>query len=121
VRFLADENFPRTAAERLRAAGHDVLSVKSASPGIPDERLIEAAFQQGRVILTFDKDFGDWVFREGKASAGVILFRLDAPTTRNRMVDWLVDAVLSRSDWEGHFSSVGVDLRVRQRRLTSPA
>jgi len=36
MRFLADENFPGTAVTALIAAGHDVVWVRNATPGVSD-------------------------------------------------------------------------------------
>src|SRR5437867_4407748 len=59
---------------------------------------------EGGVLLTFDKDFGELVFRRGRsASHGVILLRprLRSPSDVARFVL----QVLSRNvGWEGHFT-----------------
>ena len=75
--LLANENFPRFAVDALRAAGHDVLWVRTEYPGATDEQVIQAAQTEERILLTFDKDFGELAFRSGlRADCGVILFRL---------------------------------------------
>jgi hypothetical protein len=57
-----------------------------------------------RVLMTFDKDFGEMAFRHGKdASGGVILLR-----PRLREPDYVVRFTLTllaqQVDWEGRFS-----------------
>jgi hypothetical protein len=38
---------------------------------------LERAQREGRVVMTFDKDFGELAFRHGlAASVGVVLFRI---------------------------------------------
>jgi Domain of unknown function (DUF5615) len=37
MRFLANENFPGDAVTQLKAAGHDIVWVRVAAPGIKDE------------------------------------------------------------------------------------
>jgi predicted nuclease of predicted toxin-antitoxin system len=59
MRLLADENFPRAAVGALRDAGHDVVWVRTAAPGARDFDLLTWAAREGRVLLTFDKDFGE--------------------------------------------------------------
>jgi predicted nuclease of predicted toxin-antitoxin system len=77
MKFLADENFPRPALLVLRAAGRDVRSVAEESPGFSDEEVAELCEQDQRVLLTFDKDFGELVFRRGlQAGSAIVLFRL---------------------------------------------
>jgi predicted nuclease of predicted toxin-antitoxin system len=60
MKFLADENFPRPALLVLRDAGNDVRSVAEESPGLSDEEVAALCDRDERVLLTFDKDFGNW-------------------------------------------------------------
>ena len=100
----------------MRAAGHDVLWIREAMPGAADETVLTTARQEARLLLTFDKDFGELVFRLGKAaSAGLVLFRIDQPS--GAAVAAIVTRVLtSRNDWAGHFSVVD-NRTIRMRRL----
>jgi hypothetical protein len=52
MRFLADENFPGDAVTALRAAGHDVLWIRTDAPGITDQDVLARSFQDARVLLT---------------------------------------------------------------------
>ncbi len=77
MKFLADENFPRPDLEALRKAGRDVFSIAESCPGISHDEVITVAGDQGRVLLTFDKDFGELVSQRGlPAVSGVVLFRI---------------------------------------------
>jgi predicted nuclease of predicted toxin-antitoxin system len=116
MRFLANENFPRVAVEALRSAGHDVSWVRAEAPGATDERVLEVARAESRVLLTFDKDFGDLVLRGGRsASPGVVLFRL--PLARpDELARVVVASLAARGDWAGHFSVIETG-RVRMRPL----
>jgi predicted nuclease of predicted toxin-antitoxin system len=67
--FVADENFPQPALDALRKAGCEVFSVAEEYPGISDEEVAALCSESQRVLLTYDKDFGDLVFRRG-LSAG---------------------------------------------------
>ena len=59
MRFLANENFPfEELLRRLRAAGHDVVSVGETMQGSKDEEVLSLAAREERVILTFDRDYG---------------------------------------------------------------
>jgi predicted nuclease of predicted toxin-antitoxin system len=58
MRLLADENFPGAAVDALRDAGHDIVRVRTAAPGACDFDLLAWAARDGRILLTFDKDFG---------------------------------------------------------------
>ena len=59
MRFLANENFPGAAVAALEAAGHDIIWVRVAAPGTTDPDVVAWAAREGRILLTFDKDFGE--------------------------------------------------------------
>lgn len=55
ARLFADENFTRAIVDRLRALGHDVLTLQDvgrANQGWPDEELFLFCIAQQRVVLT---------------------------------------------------------------------
>ncbi len=120
MRILANENFPSKAVEALRAHGHDVLWVRTDSPGSPDSKVADRAAAEGRLLVTFDKDFGELAFRRGLFSpAGIILFRIKAPSPVH--VAQVAVAVLEgRTDWAGHFSVIE-EGRVRMTPLPARA
>ena len=90
----------------LRDRGHDVAWIHLVAPGSPDRAVLERAHAEERILLTFDKDFGELAFRFGlSASSGVILFRL--PTPSPEYVTRVVIGILeSRADWIGQFAVV---------------
>jgi predicted nuclease of predicted toxin-antitoxin system len=116
MRLCANENLPEDCVLRLRQDGHDVLWIREAAPGISDDIVLARAATEDRLLITFDKDFGELVFRRGaKASQGVVLFRIAQPSAA--AVAERVSAVLaSRDDWSGHFCVVE-NFAVRMRRL----
>ncbi len=62
-RLLANENFPGPALHHLRAAGLDVESILEIMPAASDRRVLEYAREQDRWLITFDRDYGELVFR----------------------------------------------------------
>jgi predicted nuclease of predicted toxin-antitoxin system len=116
MRILADENFPADAVEALRAEGHDVAWVRTVAPGIKDSEVVQIAQQESRVIVTFDKDFGELAFRLRLApNSGIILFRL-SPMPPTKLARFMVNAIKTQTDWYGNFSVVEPD-RIRIRSL----
>jgi predicted nuclease of predicted toxin-antitoxin system len=115
MRFLADENFPGIAVAALIDAGHDVVWIRTAAPGLSDLEIIAWAARDRRTLLTFDKDFGQ-VTRETMlpASSGVILFRMPMPRASEAVR--LASIVVAREDWTGHFSVI-TSGRIRMRKL----
>jgi len=79
MQFLANENFPLDVVEALRQEGHDVAWIRTDAPGSKDPDILRRAINENRVLLTFDKDFGDLAFQLGLlAVCGTVLFRLQA-------------------------------------------
>jgi len=73
--FLADESCDFAIICALRAEGFDVVSVAESYPALADENVLEIAYREKRLLLTEDKDFGEWVFSHGKQMCGIVLFR----------------------------------------------
>ena len=61
--FLANENFPRPSILFLREHGYNVMSIQEAHPGISDNEVMLIAKEQNLIILTFDRDYGELIFR----------------------------------------------------------
>ena len=116
MRFLANENFPRDAVEALRAAGHDLDWIRTDAPGSPDPDVLARAVRENRILLTFDKDFGELAWRSGlPATSGVILFRLPMPSPAD--VGQVIASIIGgRNDWAGQFSVIE-PARIRMRSL----
>jgi predicted nuclease of predicted toxin-antitoxin system len=120
MKFLADENFPGDAVRFLRGAGHDVAWVAADGPSSSDRAVLARAFEEARVLLTFDKDFGELAWKHHlPARCGVILFRCAMPAPE-AVGSALAAMVAQRDDWPGHFSVIE-DGRVRMRPLDEGA
>ncbi len=116
MRLLANENFPGDAVEALRVRGHDVAWVRDDAPGSSDAQVLSRAVTEERVLVTFDKDFGELAFRAGlPATSGVVLFRL-IPASPAYVASVAVAVLEGRGDWHGHFSVVEEN-RVRMTAL----
>lgn len=76
MKFLGDENLDWQIVERLRLDGHEVLYVVEMQPGILDDEVLDLANNEGAILLTSDKDFGELVFRLRRIATGVVLIRL---------------------------------------------
>jgi hypothetical protein len=106
MRFLANENFPGAAVKVLEAAGHDIVWVRIAAPRTSDRDVLAWAVGEDRVLLTFDKDFGELARASALPSTcGVVLFRMPMPRPGD-VGQRLADLITARDDWVGHFSVV---------------
>jgi len=93
VKFLADECVDTQLVEFLRAKGHDVFYVMEAMRGATDDVILAKAYQDQRILLTEDKDFGELVFRLRKPAICVILlrFNLDAELQKIHRLEALLN------------------------------
>ncbi len=77
MKVKVDENMPAALVEALREAGHDTKSVHDEGlSGAEDGPLLQAATQEGRVLMTFDVGFGDVRRYPAGSHAGIVVFRV---------------------------------------------
>ncbi len=60
------------AAEILTAAGHDVRRMGDAPADPGDEAIMRIAHEEGRVLVTLDKDFGELAIVYAKPHCGIV-------------------------------------------------
>lgn len=81
MNFLANENFPVFSIRLLRNAGHNVTSVLEDTSGAKDHEVLKRAHDEKRIILTFDRDYGELIYRhQSLIPAGVVFFRFNPST-----------------------------------------
>jgi len=62
----------------LRKAGHNVASVIEETPGAKDLDILKRAHEESRIILTFDRDYGELIYRQKlSVPAGIVYFRFN--------------------------------------------
>lgn len=76
MRFLVDECTGPAVAAWLRSEQHEVFSVYEQERGLSDDQIIQKAYQEGWILITNDKDFGEKVYRERHPHHGVVFLRL---------------------------------------------
>jgi predicted nuclease of predicted toxin-antitoxin system len=77
LRFLIDERADARVAAYLRSLGHDVILVAAAyGPALEDAEILSIAVRERRILITFDRDFGELVFAQRQPHSGVLYFRL---------------------------------------------
>jgi predicted nuclease of predicted toxin-antitoxin system len=92
-KFLANENFPLASVQVLRSLGYDVKAIGVDSPGITDNQVMSIAIEEQRTILTFDRDYGELIFKYNhKPEMGVVFLRFDSyrPEQPGRIVSELI-------------------------------
>ena len=77
MNFLFDQSADFRLIPHLQALGHDVQAISRNYPhGLADKDVLAIAQQEQRILLVADRDFGELIFQQGLAHAGVIFFRL---------------------------------------------
>ncbi len=77
MKFLLDQNADARLLTYLRQLGHDATQIRRTYPlSTPDPEVLSLAYQEKRILITGDRDFGEWVFRFKHPHAGVIFLRL---------------------------------------------
>jgi predicted nuclease of predicted toxin-antitoxin system len=76
-----DENVPDSVGTILREAGHDVALARDEQlVGVPDHRILAVAGGEGRVLVSFDRGFGNIIQHPPAATPGIVVIRLDDQT-----------------------------------------
>ena len=120
MKFLANENFPLVSIRLLRMAGYKVESVVENSPGIKDSEVLKFAEDNNLVILTFDKDYGELIYRHRLIPpAGIVYFRF-SPSTPEEPAGILLNIIKkTKAVLSGRFTVVERE-GMRQRKLPNP-
>ena len=91
MKFLIDENFPRSAADVLQDFGHSALFVNDVCEfGADDESVFAAAQSEQAILLTSDRDFYHTLPFLHPIHCGIVVISLRQPNRK---------AILSRLAW----------------------
>ena len=111
---MLDQNIERRFASSLRDAGHDVhVAGVDEPPGLADTELLNRAYEQARILVTKDRDFGDLAIRHRQPHAGVIYLRVRAQDFATKW-ELLATVLKTHADEMGQFLVV-TDRQVRVR------
>jgi predicted nuclease of predicted toxin-antitoxin system len=81
--IILDENIPLQMRHKLIASGFKIISVFEEFRGIDDFRIIQLAQNnENAIILTEDKDFGEWVFAHHIKNISVVFLRYHFSDTK---------------------------------------
>ncbi|MBI5214724.1 MAG: DUF5615 family PIN-like protein [Ignavibacteriae bacterium] len=76
MKLLANENFPLASVHILEQAGYDIKFIGIECPSVTDEEVLQLAISEERLVITFDRDYGELVFRHGfRPKSGVVYLR----------------------------------------------
>ncbi len=102
--FLADENIPLFVIKQLRKEGFKIISVAEEYSGSRDEKILELSSKNKWIIITFDKDFGELIYKQKyEKPFGIIFFRVPPKSTDYifHLIKWLL--LQTNISFEGNF------------------
>lgn len=116
MKFLANENFPKASYIQLLNLKWDIVHVAEGNVGITDKEVIDISIKEDRIILTFDSDYGELVYKLGYKPIGVIYYRLQdfTPTDPANITYQLIEK--DKITAKGYFTVVDKN-QVRQRKI----
>jgi len=72
MKLLLDTCVWGGACKELKAAGYDVIWAGDWNNDPGDEKILEHAHKDGRILVTLDKDFGELAIVHGTPHSGII-------------------------------------------------
>jgi predicted nuclease of predicted toxin-antitoxin system len=79
LKFLIDRCAGVRIAARLRELGHDVAEVRDRGADPGDRTILSWGLAEDRIVVTMDKDFGQFLFAEKAQHRGLVRLP-DAPS-----------------------------------------
>ena len=116
MKYLANENIPKTSANILKESGWDIEHIGETNMGITDEEVMEIAIAENRIIITFDSDYGELVYKYGYKPPGIIYLRIQKFTPEypaNLLLKLITEENL---EIDGLFTVIDEN-QIRQRKL----
>jgi predicted nuclease of predicted toxin-antitoxin system len=115
--LFVNENFPKASTLFLRKAGYHVISVQETMHGSSDELVLAKAHKESLILLTFDRDYGELIYKDLlPVPLGLIYFRLANYLPLDAANIFLKLVENKELQLEGFFTIVEDD-KIRQRKL----
>ncbi len=115
MRFLADENISNKIVNALKSKGIDIVSIQELASSLSDETVLATASMQNRILITFDADFGELVFKRKLKTKGIILLKF-VPKSSQHTLETIATVLATQAKIEGHFLIIK-EKRIRVLRL----
>lgn len=118
MKFLADMNVSMNTVFYLRRQGYDAVHLREQGLSrLADPLVLDKARKEGRIILTFDLDFGDLMAMGCHELPSIVIFRLrdETPASVAAKLDDVIRA--KQGDLNEGTIIIVEDFRYRTRRL----
>ncbi|GAB4581425.1 MAG: hypothetical protein Fur0022_41720 [Anaerolineales bacterium] len=117
MKFLANENFPVQSVQILRRAGIDISAIVEDSRSAKDSDILSRAHTESRIVLTFDRDYGELIYRLKHPKPDRVVYLRFDPQTPGEPAEFLLHLIQTEGlQLSGKFTVANRD-RIRQRSL----
>jgi len=90
LKIYLDQMLREDVAEALRDEGHDVIRASEIGQArADDQQILKTAISEGRILVTLDEHFGDWVILPLCRHHGVVRLKV-VPTTSEKVLGLLL-------------------------------
>ncbi|MCP3929277.1 MAG: toxin-antitoxin system, toxin component [Bacteroidetes bacterium] len=113
--ILADEGLNGNIVRELRELGLDVSWILEINPGIDDGQVIEIAKQNKKILITEDKDFGEWVFAHKIVGLTIIFLRYEKKDYE-QIAKFLIDLLKEDFRTDHQFITINKN-KIRKRKI----
>lgn len=118
MKFLIDECLSARVVPLLAGVGHDVAHVEDRGlAGHVDQKVLELARSEGRVLVSADTDFGEILASSGALLPSLVLLRQGNRSPLHRAATLLANLDEVADDLAAGAVVVLTDDRIRVRRL----
>jgi len=84
MRLYLDQMFREDVAQAIRLDGHYVIRASEVGQERADDnQILEKSISDGRILVTLDEHFGDWVILPLSKHPGVIRLKINPATSKN--------------------------------------
>ncbi len=118
IRFLIDEDMPRSTAKLLREAGFESLDVRDIGlRGAKDDVIYNRAQEENCIIITGDLGFANNLRYPLGSHPGILIARFPNEMSPDKLNRILIDAIKSvQEDLPGNLTIIEPDkVRIRRR------
>ncbi len=120
MRFIVDSCVSVRACDALRQGGHHVEWVPDVYEGDPgDEAIIDRALASDRILVTGDKDFGEWIFLRGKSQPPLIRLAAMSPANQVEVLLHIVQKYEGPLNGGALITATAERVRIRHREENS--
>lgn len=121
VRFLVDEDMPISSTDVFEAHGYPTNSVHSLGMrGTTDREIMDRAFQNGEIIVTREKDFGDLIRYPRDTHPGAVIVRLPYTYTAEKFNACWTSMKRTSNTQSSFWSSAGTGSMTSKSPLPAP-